>query len=181
MHHEGIHDTSVKGVVAVMLNGLRHDDEQDAGIAEPCYYCGRELDRRYDYSCPLCTRETCDNCSQACQEEDCDTITCQRLRRVAPSWNTPHGPLMNIDSDSQTLAQEGLRQIETAILRLLEASPQGLRNSEIAESLGLRSDFQGRQKDYLTYSILGGLLARGPSYLGPRNQGICSVKFRFYS
>lgn len=68
---------------------------------------------------------------------------------------------MNIDSDSQTLAQEGLRQIETAILRLLDASPRGLRNAEIADSLGLHSHFQGRQKDYLTYSILGGLLARG--------------------
>lgn len=60
-----------------MLNGLQ-DDEEDAEFAEPCCYCGRELDPRYDYSSVSCTRETCDNCSQACQEEDCDAITCQR-------------------------------------------------------------------------------------------------------
>ena len=59
------------------------------------------------------------------------------------------------------LAQSGLQQIEEAILRLLSSNPQGLRNSEIAELLNLRSDFRGRQKDYLTYSVLGGLIAHG--------------------
>jgi hypothetical protein len=58
-------------------------------------------------------------------------------------------------------AQEGLRRIEAAILRLLARNPQGLRNSEIAEKLELRSHFNGKQKDYLTYSVLGGLLSRG--------------------
>ena len=58
-------------------------------------------------------------------------------------------------------AQQGLRQIEDAILRLLDGHPQGLRNAQIADLLGLRSDFRGRQKNYLTYSVLGGLLARG--------------------
>ena len=61
----------------------------------------------------------------------------------------------------QELANIGLRNIEEAILRLLDANPQGLRNSEVAESLKLRSDFRGRQKDYLTYSVLGGLIASG--------------------
>ncbi len=59
------------------------------------------------------------------------------------------------------LAQTGLRQLEDAILALLELNTQGLRNSEIAEFLNLRSSFKGRQQDYLTYSVLGGLLARG--------------------
>lgn len=68
---------------------------------------------------------------------------------------------MNIEPGSQALAQEGLRQIETAVLQLLDANPQGLRNAQIAESLGLRSDFRGRQKDYLTYSVLGRLLTAG--------------------
>ena len=58
-------------------------------------------------------------------------------------------------------AQEGLRRIEVAILRLLGSNPEGLRNSKIAEKLNLRSDFNGKQKDYLTYSVLGGLLRRG--------------------
>lgn len=58
------------------------------------------------------------------------------------------------------IAQDGLKRIEDAIVRVLEKNPQGLRNSEIAEELGLRSDFQGKQKDYLTYSVLGGLLRK---------------------
>ena len=58
-------------------------------------------------------------------------------------------------------AQEGLSRIEDAILRLLGRNPRGLRNSEIAEKLQLRSHFNGKQKDYLTYSVLGGLLSKG--------------------
>ena len=68
---------------------------------------------------------------------------------------------MNIEPGSQALAQEGLRQIETAVLRLLDANPPGLRNAQIADALGLRSNFMGRQKDYLTYSVLGKLLTEG--------------------
>ena len=64
------------------------------------------------------------------------------------------------DKGPLEIAHAGLQQIEDAILRLLEAHPQGLRNTEAAELLDLRSDFNGRQKDYLTYSVLGGLLAR---------------------
>ena len=39
-----------------------------------CCYCGGALETHYDYSCILCTRETCDGCSQVCFE--CDDITC---------------------------------------------------------------------------------------------------------
>jgi hypothetical protein len=58
-------------------------------------------------------------------------------------------------------AQEARSELESSILELLKQKPTGLRNSEIARELGLETDFQGRQKNYLTYSILGGLLARG--------------------
>ena len=62
------------------------------------------------------------------------------------------------------LAREGLRHIEDAIMRLLAAHPQGLRSAQIADALGLRSSIRDRQRDYLTYSVLGGLMglmARG--------------------
>ena len=45
-----------------------------------------------------------------------------------------------------------------AILETLEQKPQGLRNAEIAEILEIRSDYQGSQKDYLSWSILGLLM-----------------------
>lgn len=63
--------------------------------------------------------------------------------------------------DELKQAQAGLKQIQEAIVALLRRQPDGLRNAEIAETLGLRSDFRGRQKDYLTYSVLGGLIHQG--------------------
>ena len=68
---------------------------------------------------------------------------------------------MSDDTAARVLAQEGLRHIERAILMLLEAHPAGLRNSQIADLLGLRSSIRDGQRNYLTYSVLGGLMARG--------------------
>ena len=81
--------------------------------------------------------------------------------RIQRDRETKMFTALNADASPLESAQSGLRQIEDAILRLLDANPQGLRNSEIAELLELRSDFEGRQKDYLTYSVLGGLLESG--------------------
>ena len=68
---------------------------------------------------------------------------------------------MTDDTAARVLAQEGLRHIEHAILMLLEAHPDGLRNAQIADALGLRSSIRDGQRNYLTYSGLGGLMARG--------------------
>ncbi len=68
---------------------------------------------------------------------------------------------MSSDTTARVLAQEGLRHVEQAILMLLETRPDGLRNSQIADLLGLRSSIRDGQRNYLTYSVLGGLMARG--------------------
>ena len=65
------------------------------------------------------------------------------------------------DTAALVLAQEGLRHIESAILMLLDAHPDGLGNAQIADALGLRSSIRDGQRNYLTYSVLGGLMARG--------------------
>jgi hypothetical protein len=52
-------------------------------------------------------------------------------------------------------------ELENAILDYLEAKPEGAINNEIARDLGLESDFNGSQKNYLSYSVLGGLLKQG--------------------
>ena len=65
---------------------------------------------------------------------------------------------MSTNKDAYAKAQEGLHLIEDSIIRLLESNPQGLRNAQIADLLGLRSDFRGSQRNYLTYSVLGGLI-----------------------
>ncbi len=65
------------------------------------------------------------------------------------------------DAGAHSLAQTGLRRIEDAILELLQHNPQGLRNIQIADMLGLRSVHRGSQQNYLTYSVLGGLVEQG--------------------
>jgi hypothetical protein len=55
-------------------------------------------------------------------------------------------------------AHEGLKLIKVAILECLQKHPQGIGNSDIAKELKLESDFLGKQKNYLTYSVLGLLL-----------------------
>lgn len=58
-------------------------------------------------------------------------------------------------------AQLGLILLKAAILELATANPNGILNSDAASLLGLRSDYQGRQKDYLSYSVLGLLIREG--------------------
>jgi hypothetical protein len=52
-------------------------------------------------------------------------------------------------------AQAALAQLKQAILEFLTLHPEGCRNVQIAEALGIRSDFEGDQKDYLSWSVLG--------------------------
>jgi hypothetical protein len=68
---------------------------------------------------------------------------------------------MNVTSQPnspEAKAAMGLALIKEAILDYLHNHPNGLRNAEIARNLTLESDHEGKQKDYLTYSILGILL-----------------------
>lgn len=58
-------------------------------------------------------------------------------------------------------AQLGLEFLKQAVSNLISANPNGITNSDVASLLGLRSDYRGRQKDYLSYSILGLLLREG--------------------
>jgi len=68
---------------------------------------------------------------------------------------------MNSDAEALSLAQTGLRHVEDAIVELLQHNPQGLRNVEVADMLGLRSIHRGGQRNYLTYSVLGRLVNQG--------------------
>ena len=58
-------------------------------------------------------------------------------------------------------AQLGLAMLKDAVNKLVAANSDGVSNSEAASVLGLRSDYRGRQKDYLSYSVLGLLLREG--------------------
>lgn len=72
-------------------------------------------------------------------------------------------------------AQLGLSLLKSAIHNLARANPSGIKNSDAASLLGLRSDYKGRQKDYLSYSVLGLLLREGRVVRDPvtlRHRGI---------
>ena len=68
---------------------------------------------------------------------------------------------MNDNARARSLAAEGLQQVENAVIELLHRNPQGMRNVQIANLLGLRSGVRGGQRNYLTYSVLGNLLDQG--------------------
>ncbi len=58
-------------------------------------------------------------------------------------------------------AQLGLALIKDAVIELAKANTKGITNSDTASALGLRSDYGGGSKDYLSYSILGLLMREG--------------------
>ena len=52
-----------------------HIDSDNQPIVH-CCHCSRPLCPMIDYSCISCGRFFCDRAYQACQEDDCDVITC---------------------------------------------------------------------------------------------------------
>jgi hypothetical protein len=58
-------------------------------------------------------------------------------------------------------AQLGLALLKDAVLELAKANSKGITNSDTASALGLRSDYGGGSKDYLSYSLLGLLMREG--------------------
>jgi hypothetical protein len=55
-------------------------------------------------------------------------------------------------------SQKALEILYDSIIKLLEDHPNGLTNNNITVALGLRSNQNGKQKDYLAYSLLGNLM-----------------------
>lgn len=61
----------------------------------------------------------------------------------------------------QERAQLGLQLLKAAVLEFAKANQRGITNSDAASLLGLRSDYGGGSKDYLSYSLLGLLMRDG--------------------
>lgn len=66
-----------------------------------------------------------------------------------------------VPSGVKEKAQVGLSLLKEAVLELAKANPHGISNSDTASLLGLRSDYGGGSKDYLSYSLLGILMREG--------------------
>jgi len=74
-------------------------------------------------------------------------------KKSRPSLIVPHG--------AKEKAQVGLSLLKEAVLEFAKVNPKGITNSDTASLLGLRSDYGGGSKDYLSYSILGLLMREG--------------------
>jgi uncharacterized protein len=74
-------------------------------------------------------------------------------RKVNDQITVPNGALEK--------AQLGLKLLKDSIALLAEENPDGVTNSDCAHYLGLQSDNDGNQQDYLTYSVLGLLIKEG--------------------
>lgn len=73
--------------------------------------------------------------------------------KIRPSVIVPQG--------AKEKAQLGLQLLKAAVLEFARANKNGISNSDIASVLGLRSDYGGGSKDYLSYSVLGLLMRDG--------------------
>jgi uncharacterized protein len=70
-------------------------------------------------------------------------------------------PRVIVPSGIKEKAQLGLSLLKDSVLELARANPQGVSNSDAASLLGLRSDYGGGSKDYLSYSVIGLLMREG--------------------
>lgn len=66
-----------------------------------------------------------------------------------------------VPSGVKEKAQLGLLLLKEAVLEFAKANPAGISNSDAASLLGLRSDYGGGSKDYLSYSVIGILMREG--------------------
>lgn len=83
---------------------------------------------------------------------------------ITPRGNELSKTTLNIPHGVFERAQNGLRFLKDSTFELIEANKVGVKNSELARHLGLQSDNNGKQKDYLTYSILGLLIRENKIY-----------------
>jgi hypothetical protein len=58
-------------------------------------------------------------------------------------------------------AQLGLELLKSSVLELAKVNARGITNADASRALGLRSDYGGGSKDYLSYSVLGILMSEG--------------------
>ena len=63
--------------------------------------------------------------------------------------------------DSKTKAKEAICILEELIASFIESNGGEATNAEIVKALGLESDRGGKQKNYLSWSILGNMMGSG--------------------
>ena len=62
--------------------------------------------------------------------------------------------------ESKQKAQKALTDLKAAVYEFVKDN-NGLYHAQIVKALGLESDFEGKQKNYLSWSIIGILVNEG--------------------
>lgn len=84
------------------------------------------------------------------------------LNRVVPSGeNEASGSVATVPTGAIEKAQLGLGLLKEAILELAAVNPKGITNADAVNCLGLQSDHGGKQRNYLSWSVLGVLMREG--------------------
>lgn len=83
------------------------------------------------------------------------------MNAVVPSGLGQRRTSLVVPSGCVERAQLGLALLKSSIHDLARANSGGITNSEAAGVLGLRSDYRGKQKDSLSYSVMGLLIREG--------------------
>ena len=73
-------------------------------------------------------------------------------------------------------AQIALEHLKTAVFETTRSNKEGVTNYEIANSLGLQSDYGGGSKNYLSYSVLGILMREGKVRRLQNKKHVAAVK-----
>jgi hypothetical protein len=82
-----------------------------------------------------------------------------------------------VPSGVREKAQVALSLLKESIVELAKANATGITNSDAASVLGLRSDYGGGSKDYLSFSILGILMREGKiERLKPSKKHVARVR-----
>jgi hypothetical protein len=77
--------------------------------------------------------------------------------------------------DNRTMAHEGLTLLKNAVLKELEFGP--LSNADVVHRLDIPSDFDGKNRNYLSWSVLGILVGEGKvAYRGSRQDRVYFLK-----
>jgi len=83
------------------------------------------------------------------------------LNRVVPTGVIRNRPFIRVPPGATEKAQLGLEFLKEAILEVAAANPEGVTNAQVVNHLGLHSDYNGEQKNYLSWSVLGILMREG--------------------
>jgi len=76
-------------------------------------------------------------------------------------WHTPEETKYMPIITPREKAQAGVEMLKEAVLEVLLAHPEGVRHIEIVNILDLYSDYLGRQRNYLSWSVVGLLMNAG--------------------